>query len=100
MEIFLKILEKLMQDLMIKGIILFKIDDDVYAFSKDGLLSDYQEPIDCTFIVSKDVLKKLSEKKISPMTAYMTGKIKIKGDMGLAIHVAEKLAEYADNLKG
>lgn len=42
------------------------------------------EEADCTITMSKDTYLKLQRKEIKPMVATMTGKIKVKGDIGLA----------------
>jgi putative sterol carrier protein len=39
---------------------------------------------DTTITVSEENFLKLASGKQNPMTAYMTGKIKVKGDMGAA----------------
>ena len=39
---------------------------------------------DTTITVSEENFMKLASGKQNPMTAYMTGKIKVKGDMGAA----------------
>jgi putative sterol carrier protein len=40
---------------------------------------------DCTISASSETIKGLRTGDINPMMAVMTGKIKIKGDMGLAM---------------
>ncbi len=40
---------------------------------------------DCLVIVSMDDFKSLASGDLNPMTAVMTGKVKIKGDMGVAM---------------
>ena len=39
---------------------------------------------DCTISMSMDTFGKLQRKEIKPFLATMTGKIKVKGDIGLA----------------
>lgn len=39
---------------------------------------------DCTITMSKDTYLKLQRKEIKPMIATLTGKIKVKGDIGAA----------------
>ena len=40
---------------------------------------------DCTFIASEESFAKIVAGEQNPTTAYMTGKLKIKGDMGAAM---------------
>ena len=40
---------------------------------------------DCTISASEETLLKISRGEANPTTAYMTGKLKIKGDMGAAL---------------
>ena len=40
---------------------------------------------DCTIAASEETLMKISRGEANPTTAYMTGKLKIKGDMGAAL---------------
>ena len=65
----------------------FKLDDDVILIdgsSNENVLSDSDEAADCTIIMSKETYGKLQRNEIKPMIATLTGKIKIKGDIGLA----------------
>ncbi|MCY7304293.1 MAG: SCP2 sterol-binding domain-containing protein [Thermoleophilia bacterium] len=40
---------------------------------------------DCTISASEETLMKISRGEANPTTAYMTGKLKISGDMGAAL---------------
>ena len=40
---------------------------------------------DCTISASEETLMKIASGEANPTTAYMTGKLKIKGDMGAAM---------------
>lgn len=40
---------------------------------------------DCTIAASEETLMKIARGEANPTTAYMTGKLKIKGDMGAAL---------------
>ena len=40
---------------------------------------------DCTISVSEDDFQRLVSGDLNPMTAYMTGKLKVKGDTGAAM---------------
>jgi putative sterol carrier protein len=40
---------------------------------------------DCTISVSEENFEQLISRDLNPTTAYMTGKLKVKGDMGAAM---------------
>jgi putative sterol carrier protein len=40
---------------------------------------------DCTIAASEETLVKIAKGEANPTTAYMTGKLKIQGDMGAAL---------------
>ena len=42
-------------------------------------------PADCTVIVSKADLEAIAQGALDPTTAFMTGKLKINGDMSVAM---------------
>ena len=50
-----------------------------------AVVTNEDKAADTTVITSVDVLDQLREGKINPMMAMMSGKVKIKGDMGLAM---------------
>jgi len=53
-------------------------------------ISDKDVEADCTITMSKDTYLKLQRGEIKPMIATLTGKIKVKGDIGLA----QKLKQF------
>jgi len=52
-------------------------------------ISNEDEEADCTITMSKETYMQLQRKEIKPMMATMTGKIKVKGDLGLARKLKE-----------
>ena len=65
----------------------FKLDDDfimIDGTEGSNVVSDKDEEANCTITMTKDTYLKLQRKEIKPMIATLTGKIKVKGDIGLA----------------
>ena len=50
-----------------------------------NLVSADDKEADCTISVSQEDLQGMISGSVNPMTAFMSGKIKVKGDMGLAM---------------
>ncbi|GAB3945527.1 SCP2 sterol-binding domain-containing protein [Spirosoma harenae] len=53
------------------------------------VVSNDDKPADTDLQISIDNLVKLNNGDLNPMMAVMTGKIKIKGDMGLAMKMGQ-----------
>jgi len=51
----------------------------------ENIVSTEDQESDCTVNVSLDDLEGVMSGKINPMMAFMTGKIKVKGDMGVVM---------------
>jgi len=65
----------------------FRLDGDVVLIDgSDGIntITDEDIEADCTITMSKETYLKLQRKEIKPIIATLTGKIKVKGDIGLA----------------
>lgn len=65
----------------------FKLDEHFIVIDGEGdinQLHDTDEEANCTISMSIDTYGKLQRKEIKPMIATLTGKIKVKGDIGLA----------------
>ena len=72
----------------IGGTIKFLIDDTIVFVDGTGpknLVSDSDEEADCTIKTSAGALKDMQSGDLNPMTAVMSGKVKISGDMSLAM---------------
>ena len=46
-------------------------------------------PADCTVMVKNDDFVSLANKKLNPQVAFMMGKIKLSGDLSLALKLGE-----------
>lgn len=55
-------------------------------------VTNEDEEADTTIITTIDTLDKLRQGELNPMMAMMTGKVKIKGDMGLAMKLQSLLS--------
>lgn len=65
----------------------FKLDNDAILIDGSGdtnVVTDRDDEADCTIIMSMETYLKLQRKEIKPLVATLTGKIKVKGDIGLA----------------
>lgn len=66
----------------------FVLGDDVILIDGTGdsnIVSQSDEEAACTISTDTDTFMKLKNGELNPMMAVMTGKVKIKGDMGLAM---------------
>lgn len=51
----------------------------------NNTVSNEDKEADCTVTVDMDDLNNMVSGELNPMTAFMTGKLKIAGDMGVAM---------------
>ena len=72
----------------------FMLDDNPLFIDGTGdtnVISTEDKEADCTITTSVETLVKLKSGDLNPMMAVMSGKIKIKGDMGLAMKLQSLL---------
>ena len=65
----------------------FNLDGEFILIDGSGQTNQISEDdgeADCTIAMSKETYLKLQRKEIKPMIATLTGKIKVKGDIGAA----------------
>lgn len=66
----------------------FVLGDDIILIDGTGdknVVSQKDEEAGCTISTDTDTFMKLKSGDLNPMMAVMSGKVKIKGDMGLAM---------------
>jgi len=66
----------------------FVIGDNIILIDGTGdsnIVSQNDEEAACTISTDEDTFMKLKNGDLNPMMAVMSGKVKIKGDMGLAM---------------
>ena len=56
-----------------------KVDDGKVTVTEGG------ESADCTIIATEETFERIVAGELNPTSAYMTGKLKVKGDMGAAM---------------
>ena len=57
----------------------------------DGSVTTEDGDADCTISADPDTFKEMFEGELDPTAAYMTGKITIDGDMGVAMKLGQLL---------
>jgi len=67
----------------------FATDAGNIFLTANGIVSNEDSAADCTIKVSQDDLEGLMSGDLNPMTAFMFGKIKIDGDMGVAMKLKD-----------
>ena len=68
----------------------FDLKGDGYIHIDGGAVTNENKPADLTMTISRDNLQALGQGKLDPMTAVMTGKLKLS-DMAAAMAIQPKL---------
>ncbi|CAF1011474.1 unnamed protein product [Brachionus calyciflorus] len=90
----------------VNGVYAFKITDsqpaDWYLDLKNGNgkidSGSYNGQANCTMTMSSDVFNKMISGSMKPTMAFMSGKLKIKGDMGLAMKLEKLMSSLKSKL--
>ena len=89
-----QIVERMQKELATKsfdGSLKFDCGDEGVIVVSDGTASTEDQDTDCTSRMTLDNLVKLLTGKLNPMTGVMTGKLKVSGDMGVAMKLGKLL---------
>lgn len=73
------------------GSIKFDIDDAGAIRIVDGTVTTDDGEADCTISASLDTFQDLFDGELDPTAAYMTGRIKIDGDLSVAMKLGQIL---------
>ncbi|MEM1277163.1 MAG: SCP2 sterol-binding domain-containing protein [Pseudomonadota bacterium] len=73
------------------GSVKFDIEDTGVLRIQDGAVSLEDGEADCTIIADADTLQELVSGDLAPTAAFMSGRIKIEGDMGVAMKMSSLL---------
>lgn len=73
------------------GSLKFDCGEDGVIVLADNAATTQNQDTDCTIRITQDNLVKLLTGKLNPMSGVMTGKLKISGNMGVAMKLGELL---------
>ena len=69
---------------------------DGVVFIEGRSVTNDDQPADCTVSVSKDDLEAMAKGTLDPMGALMRGRMRVAGDMSVAMRLAPMLASARD----
>ena len=78
----------------------FDLKGDGVILIDGGKVSNEDAPADCTIMVSKDDFESLAKGTLDPTAAFMQGKLKVNGDMGVAMKLQPLLSKARSMLHG
>ncbi len=73
------------------GSLKFDCGEDGVIVLAENTASTNDQDTDCTIKISRENLGKLLSGKLNPMTGVMMGKLKVSGDMGVALGLGRLL---------
>ena len=71
----------------------FDFKNGEHIFIDKDNVSNEDKPADCTIVVAKEDFDHISEGKLDPTMAFMQGKLKVNGDMSVAMKLQPLLAK-------
>lgn len=84
-------IRKALETRKFNGSLTFDCGADGVIVLADGTASTTPQPTDCTLTISRENLLSLLAGKLNPMMALATGKLKLSGDMTVALGLAKLL---------
>ncbi|MGX9352464.1 SCP2 sterol-binding domain-containing protein [Shimia sp. W99] len=89
-----QVVERMQAELASKsfdGSLKFDCGDAGVVVLADGTATTVDQDTDCTIRITDENLVKLLTGKLNPMTGVMMGKLKVSGDMGVAMKLGKLL---------
>ena len=78
---------------VLPGSIKWVVDSQIVFMNPDnGEITDDDAEAACTITTDMETFKGMYDKSVSPQAAFMTGKLKIQGDMSIAMKLGPILA--------
>ena len=71
----------------------FDFGDDGVIRIDGGTVDNQDQPADCTIQVAKSDFEAMGRGELDPTMAFMTGKLKVQGDMSVAMKLQPLLAK-------
>lgn len=71
----------------------FDFKGEGFIYIDHAEVTNEDKPADCTIIVAKSDFDQIAEGKLDPTMAFMQGKLKINGDMSVAMKLQPLLAK-------
>ena len=81
-------LKEKMSNTSFEGSAKFEIESEGSIVISEGSVYASDDPADVTFTASVEIFEEIFNGELEPTAAFMTGKLKIDGDMGTAIRLA------------
>ena len=67
------------------------LDEGSVRIAEDGVRAD-DSPADCTMTASAETFQSILDGELNPTSAFMTGRLKVEGEMGLAMKLGALLS--------
>ena len=81
-------LKEKMSNTPFEGSAKFEIESEGSIVISGGSVYASEDPADVTFTASVEIFEEIFNGELEPTAAFMTGKLKIDGDMGTAMRLA------------
>ncbi|MAK97440.1 MAG: sterol carrier family protein [Euryarchaeota archaeon] len=81
-------LKEKMSNTSFEGSAKFEIESEGSIVISEGSVYASDDPADVTFTASVQIFEEIFNGELEPTAAFMTGKLKIDGDMGTAMRLA------------